>query len=89
MAWTQRRWPLSAAQSHLPSYVRDYQKLRDMGVDVIACVATNGAFIHICQVVAYTGAGRAAESHTRAAGRAGPLPAAKGAGSAPGVSAQA
>lgn len=32
---------LAAPQSHLPSFVRDSAKLKEMGVDVVACVATN------------------------------------------------
>jgi peroxiredoxin len=40
------RLPRASAppQSHLPSFVRDAAKLREMGVDVVACVATNDQY---------------------------------------------
>ena len=32
-------------QSHLPGFVADYDKLKSAGVDVIACVSVNDAFV--------------------------------------------
>lgn len=32
-------------QTHIVSYVSDYQKLKEKGVDVIACIAVNDAFV--------------------------------------------
>lgn len=32
-------------QTHLPSYVSDYDEIKAKGVDVIACVAVNDSFV--------------------------------------------
>ena len=32
-------------QTHFPSYVKDYEQLKAKGVEVIACVAVNDAFV--------------------------------------------
>ncbi|KAJ3177214.1 Peroxiredoxin-5, mitochondrial [Gaertneriomyces sp. JEL0708] len=32
-------------KTHLPSYVKDYAKLQEKGVDLVACVAVNDAFV--------------------------------------------
>ena len=33
------------SNTHLPGYVQDYQALKDKGVEVIACVSVNDAFV--------------------------------------------
>ena len=35
----------TCSNSHLPGFVADYDKLKDAGVDVIACVSVNDAFV--------------------------------------------
>ena len=32
-------------QTHLPGYVEDYEKIKAKGVDIIACVSVNDAFV--------------------------------------------
>lgn len=32
-------------QTHLPGYVEDYEKLKAKGVEVIACISVNDAFV--------------------------------------------
>lgn len=32
-------------QTHLPGYITDYDKIKAKGVDVIACVSVNDAFV--------------------------------------------
>lgn len=33
------------AQSHLPSYIREHEKLKELGIDAVVCVATNDAYV--------------------------------------------
>ena len=35
----------TCSKQHLPSYVNNYDKLKSQGVDTIACMATNDAFV--------------------------------------------
>ena len=37
--------PLLFVQSHVPGYVNDYDKLKQAGAEVIACVSVNDAFV--------------------------------------------
>lgn len=36
---------LFQVQSHVPGYVNDYDKLKQAGAEVIACVSVNDAFV--------------------------------------------
>lgn len=35
----------TCSQTHLPSFVRNHDAIRDLGVDTIACVSTNDAWV--------------------------------------------
>ena len=35
----------TCSQTHLPSFVRNYEAIRDLGVDTIACLSTNDAWV--------------------------------------------
>ena len=40
-----RRLTARLLQSHVPGYVKDYEKLQSAGAEVIACVSVNDAFV--------------------------------------------
>ena len=37
--------PCSLSQTHLPGYVDDYDVLKSKGVEIVACVSVNDAFV--------------------------------------------
>ena len=38
-------WILCTFQTHLPGYIEDYDKLKAKGVELIACISVNDAFV--------------------------------------------
>ncbi len=38
-------FPSTFPQTHLPGYVRDFEKIKGEGIDVVACISVNDAFV--------------------------------------------